>query len=77
MPLSDTLFVVAHFHMVMAVAPVMVVCGAIYHWYPKITGRWYHEGMARFHFWVTFVGSYSSVFADALPRYYGCATPVL
>ena len=58
MPLSDTLFVVAHFHMVMAVAPVMVVCGAIYHWYPKITGRWYHEGMARFHFWVTFVGSY-------------------
>ena len=50
MPLSDTLFVVAHFHMVMAVAPVMVVCGAIYHWYPKITGRWYHEGMARFHF---------------------------
>jgi cytochrome c oxidase subunit 1 len=58
MPLSDTLFVVAHFHMVMAVAPVMVVCGALYHWYPKITGRWYHEGMARFHFWVTFVGSY-------------------
>jgi len=58
MPLSDTLFVVAHFHMVMAVAPVMVVCGAIYHWYPKITGRWYHEGMARFHFWTTFVGSY-------------------
>jgi len=58
MPLSDTLFVVAHFHMVMAVAPVMVVCAAIYHWYPKITGRWYHEGMARFHFWVTFVGAY-------------------
>ena len=58
MPLSDTLFVVAHFHMVMAVAPVMVVCGAIYHWYPKISGRWYHEGMAKFHFWVTFVGSY-------------------
>ena len=58
MPLSDTLFVVAHFHMVMAVAPVMVVCGAIYHWYPKITGRWYHQGMASFHFWVTFVGSY-------------------
>ena len=54
----DTYFVVAHFHMVMAVAPVMVVCGAIYHWYPKITGRWYHEGMARFHFWTTFVGSY-------------------
>src|SRR5882757_4451343 len=38
-PLSDTMFVVAHFHMVMAIAPIMVVFGAIYHWYPKITGR--------------------------------------
>src|SRR5258705_379641 len=37
-PLSDTMFVVAHFHMVMAIAPIMVVFGAIYHWYPKITG---------------------------------------
>src|SRR5206468_655981 len=35
-PLSDTLFVVAHFHMVMGVAPIFVVFGAIYHWYPKI-----------------------------------------
>ena len=38
-PLSDTYFVVAHFHMVMGVSPILVVCGAIYHWYPKITGR--------------------------------------
>ena len=38
-PLSDTMFVVAHFHMVMGVAPIMVIFGAIYHWYPKITGR--------------------------------------
>ena len=37
-PLSDTMFVVAHFHMVMGVAPIMVIFGAIYHWYPKITG---------------------------------------
>ena len=49
-PLSDTMFVVAHFHMVMAVAPVMVVLGAIYHWYPKITGRMMHEGMGKIHF---------------------------
>ena len=39
LPLSDTMFVVAHFHMVMAVSPILVVFGAIYHWYPKITGR--------------------------------------
>ena len=58
-PLSDTMFVVAHFHMVMGVAPLMVVFGAIYHWYPKITGRMFHEGLGRFHFWVTFIGAYS------------------
>ncbi len=58
-PLSDTMFVVAHFHMVMGVAPLMVVFGAIYHWYPLITGRMYHEGMGQFHFWVTFIGAYS------------------
>ena len=57
-PLSDTYFVVAHFHMVMGIAPVLVILGAIYHWFPLITGRMLHEGMGRFHFWVTFVGSY-------------------
>ena len=57
-PLSDTYFVVAHFHMVMGIAPVLVVFGAIYHWYPLITGRFLHEGMGKFHFWVSFLGSY-------------------
>jgi cytochrome c oxidase subunit 1 len=59
LPLSDTMFVVAHFHMVMAIAPILVVFGAIYHWYPKITGRMLNDGMGRFHFWITFVGSYA------------------
>jgi cytochrome c oxidase subunit 1 len=57
-PLSGTMFVVAHFHMVMGVAPIMVVLGAIYHWYPKMSGRMLDERMGRFHFWVTFVGAY-------------------
>ena len=57
-PLSDTMFVVAHFHMVMGVAPIMVIFGAIYHWYPKITGRMMNEWMGQFHFWVTFAGAY-------------------
>ncbi|PPR46744.1 MAG: Alternative cytochrome c oxidase subunit 1 [Alphaproteobacteria bacterium MarineAlpha5_Bin9] len=61
-PLSDTYFVVAHFHMVMGIAPVLVVFGAIYHWFPLITGRLLHEGMGRFHFWVTFLGSYAIYF---------------
>src|SRR3977135_665888 len=57
-PLSDTMFVVAQFHMVIAIAPIMVVFGAIYHWYPKITGRMLNDTLGKFHFWVTFVGSY-------------------
>ncbi|TMI06066.1 MAG: cytochrome c oxidase subunit I, partial [Betaproteobacteria bacterium] len=54
-PLSDTMFVVAHFHMVMAIAPILVVFGAIYHWYPKITGRMLNDSLGKFHFWVTFL----------------------
>ncbi|MEC5290201.1 cytochrome c oxidase subunit I [Aurantimonas sp. C2-6-R+9] len=57
-PLSDTMFVVAHFHMVMGVAPILVIFGAIYHWYPKVTGRMLNEVLGQFHFWVTFLGAY-------------------
>jgi cytochrome c oxidase subunit 1 len=61
-PLSDTMFVVAHFHMVMGVAPILVIFGAIYHWYPKVTGRMLNDGLAKFHFWVTFLGAYAIFF---------------
>ncbi|MYB38367.1 MAG: cytochrome c oxidase subunit I, partial [Gammaproteobacteria bacterium] len=57
-PLSDTYFVVAHFHMVMGVAPILVIFGAIYHWYPKITGRMLNDTLGQWHFWVTFIGTY-------------------
>jgi cytochrome c oxidase subunit 1 len=57
-PLSDTMFVVAHFHMVMGVAPILVICGAVYHWFPLMTGRLLHTGLGKFHFWVTFLGAY-------------------
>jgi len=61
-PLSDTMFVVAHFHMVMGVAPILVILGAIYHWFPLMTGRMLHHGMGVFHFWVTFIGAYAIFF---------------
>ncbi len=61
-PLSDTMFVVAHFHMVMGVAPLMVIFGAIHHWYPKVTGRILDETMGKIHFWVTFLGTYAIFF---------------
>jgi len=57
-PLSDTMFVVAHFHMVMGVAPIMVIFGAIYHWYPKVSGRMLDDTLGKLHFWVTFLGAY-------------------
>jgi cytochrome c oxidase subunit 1 len=65
-PLSGTYFVVAHFHMVMGVSPILVVFGAIYHWYPKITGRMLDETLGKIHFWVTFIGTY----AIYLPMHY-------
>ena len=58
-PLSDTMFVVAHFHMVMGVAPILVIFGAIYHWYPLMTGRMLDERLGKIHFWITFLGAYS------------------
>ena len=65
-PLSDTMFVVAHFHMVMGVAPILVIFGAIYHWFPLITGRMLNETLGRIHFWITFLGAY----AIFLPMHY-------
>jgi cytochrome c oxidase subunit 1 len=61
-PLSRTMFVVAHFHMVMGIAPIMVIFGAIYHWYPKLTGRMLNDTLGKMHFWVTFVGAYAIFF---------------
>ncbi|WP_041946621.1 cytochrome c oxidase subunit I [Variovorax paradoxus] len=57
-PLSGTYFVVAHFHMVMGVAPLLVVFGGIYHWFPKVTGRMLDDRLGRLHFWITFLGTY-------------------
>ncbi len=59
LPLSDTYFVVAHFHMVMGVSPILVIFGAIYHWFPKVTGRMFNDTLGKFHFWLTFLGTYS------------------
>jgi cytochrome c oxidase subunit 1 len=61
-PLSATMFVVAHFHMVMGVAPILVIFGGIYQWYPKVTGRMLNETLGMVHFWVTFLGTYAIFF---------------
>jgi cytochrome c oxidase subunit 1 len=62
LPLSDTYFVVAHFHMVMGVSPILVVFGGIYHWYPKMSGRMLNPTLGKLHFWGTFLGTYAIYF---------------
>jgi cytochrome c oxidase subunit 1 len=66
LPLSDTFFVVAHFHMVMGVSPIMVLFAAIYHWFPLVSGKQLHTGLGKLHFWGTFLGTY----AIYLPMHY-------
>ena len=66
LPLSDTYFVVAHFHMVMGVSPIMVLFAALYHWYPLITGKMFNATLGKLHFWCTFLGTY----AIYLPMHY-------
>ena len=66
LPLSDTYFVVAHFHMVMGVSPVLVVFASLYHWFPLMSGKMYNETLGKWHFWLTFLGAYSV----CLPMHY-------
>ncbi|HEX2528916.1 MAG TPA: cytochrome c oxidase subunit I [Geminicoccus sp.] len=52
----DTYFVVAHFHYVLIGGAVFPLLGAIYYWFPKITGRMLSERLGAWHFWLAFVG---------------------
>ncbi|TKB51991.1 cytochrome c oxidase subunit I [Ferrimonas aestuarii] len=62
LPLSDTYFVVAHFHMVMGVAPILVIFGGLYFWYPSVTGRMLNDALGKWHFWLTFIGTWAIYF---------------
>ena len=53
---TDTYFIVAHFHYVMVGGTMMGYLGGLHYWWPKITGRMYPEGWARFAVLVIFVG---------------------
>ena len=53
---SDTYFVVAHFHYVLFGTIVFATFSGIYFWFPKMTGRFPDERLGKFHFWTTFVG---------------------
>jgi cytochrome c oxidase subunit I+III len=53
---TDSYFVVAHFHYVLFGGAVFPVFAGLYYWVPKITGRLLHEGWGRWSFWLIFVG---------------------
>jgi cytochrome c oxidase subunit I len=54
--LTDTYFVVAHFHYVLVGAIVFMIFAAIYHWFPKATGRMLSERLGQWHFWLFLIG---------------------
>ncbi len=56
--LTKTYFVVAHFHIVMGVAAFFGMFAGVYHWYPKMFGRYMNNTLGYIHFFITFVGSY-------------------
>ena len=53
---TDTYFVVAHFHYVLFGTIVFATYSGIYFWFPKMTGRFLDEPLGRLHFWLTFIG---------------------
>nr|WP_290798792.1 cbb3-type cytochrome c oxidase subunit I [Flavihumibacter sp. UBA7668] len=56
--LHDTYFVIAHFHIVMGVSAFFGMFAGLYHWFPKMYGRYMNNTMAYIHFWITLVGAY-------------------
>ncbi len=79
--LSDTYFVVAHFHYVLFGTIVFATYGGIYFWFPKITGRMMDETLGKIHFWLTFVGFHVTFLVqhwlgnEGMPRRYADYLP--
>jgi cytochrome c oxidase subunit 1 len=60
--LHNTFFVVAHFHLVMAMAGVFSLFAGIYYWYPLLTGRLMNEALGKMHFWISLIAAYGAFF---------------
>jgi cytochrome c oxidase subunit 1 len=54
----DTYFVIAHFHIVMGVSAFFGMFAGVYHWFPKMFGRYLNNTLGYIHFWVTMCGAY-------------------
>ncbi|HTV82748.1 MAG TPA: cbb3-type cytochrome c oxidase subunit I [Acidobacteriaceae bacterium] len=60
--LHNTFFVVAHFHLVMAMAGVFSVFAGIYYWYPLLTERLMNQTLGKAHFWISLIAAYGTFF---------------
>ena len=64
---NNTYFVVGHFHYIVFNTITMAIFAAIYFWFPKMTGRMYHEGWGKVHFGLTFLGANLTFFPMMFP----------
>ena len=69
--LTDTYFVVAHFHYVMVGGMVLAYMGGLHYWWPKISGRLYPEGWAKFAALLVFAGFNLTFFPQFITGYLG------
>jgi cytochrome c oxidase subunit 1 len=73
---SDTYFVVAHFHYVLFGTIVFAAYSGIYFWFPKFTGRMLDDRLGKVHFWLTFIGFHTTFLVqhwlgnEGMPRRY-------
>ncbi|PYE17358.1 cytochrome c oxidase subunit 1 [Williamsia limnetica] len=73
---TDSYFVVAHFHYVLFGTIVFATYAGIYFWFPKMTGRMLDERLGKIHFWLTFIGFHTTFLvqhwlgAEGMPRRY-------
>ena len=78
---SDTYFVVAHFHYVLYGTIAFATFAGIYFWFPKITGRMLDESLGKLHFWLTFIGFHGTFLVqhwlgnEGMPRRYADYLP--
>ncbi len=78
---SDTYFVVAHFHYVLFGTIVFSTFAGIYFWFPKMTGRMLDETLGKYHFWLTFIGFHTTFLVqhwlgnEGMPRRYADYLP--
>ncbi|MFW0792607.1 cytochrome c oxidase subunit I [Gordonia sp. CPCC 205515] len=79
--LSDSYFVVAHFHYVLFGTIVFATYAGIYFWFPKMTGRMLDERLGKIHFWLTFIGFHTTFLVqhwlgnEGMPRRYADYLP--